>query len=74
MTPVCASAEAPTAAKAAAGMVPWAVSLLSILTLLASLPSHVEGQEGCVLGDRGRNDTFIQTLPGIGTVTYIGGA
>ena len=27
-----------------------------------------------MLGDRGRNDTFIQTLPGIGTVTYIGGA
>ncbi|NNF12860.1 MAG: hypothetical protein HKN72_06550 [Gemmatimonadetes bacterium] len=48
------------------------------LTLLMGLsiawPSSGAAQEGCVLGDRGRNDTFIQTLPGIGTVTYIGGA
>lgn len=42
--------------------------------LLATDPGELVAQEGCVLGDRGRNDTFIQTLPGIGTVTYIGGA
>lgn len=40
----------------------------------ATLPgTPVAAQEGCILGDRGRNDTFIQTLPGIGRVTYIGG-
>lgn len=74
MTPVRASAEALPAAKAATGTVPWVPLLLGVLALVTGLPSKVQGQEGCVLGDRGRNDTFIQTLPGIGTVTYIGGA
>ena len=51
-----------------------AVGAAALLVGLALTAPDASGQEGCVLGDRGRNDTFIQTLPGIGTVTYIGGA
>lgn len=53
---------------------PVGVLLTLLIGLWIVVPSGSAAQEGCVLGDRGRNDTFIQTLPGIGSVTYIGGA
>jgi hypothetical protein len=41
---------------------------------LAWSPSAILAQEeGCVFGDRGRNQVFIQTIPGVGQVTYISG-
>ncbi|MDX1495446.1 MAG: hypothetical protein R3253_15365, partial [Longimicrobiales bacterium] len=36
-------------------------------------PAPVSAQDGCIFGDRGRNDFVSRTLPGLGRVTYIGG-
>ena len=41
--------------------------------LVVALPGAVQGQEGCLLGDGGRNDVVNRTLPRVGTITYIGG-
>lgn len=47
--------------------------LVAVLAAVVLLPSAAAAQEGCILGDRGRNDVFVQTLPGVGRITYIGG-
>lgn len=51
-----------------------ALALTALALISAAAPPGSLAQEGCVAGDKGRNDAFIRTLPGIGTVTYIGGA
>lgn len=45
--------------------------IVGALVLIALAPLGVRGQDGCELGDRGNDVVNIQTLPGIGQVTYI---
>ena len=45
--------------------------IVGALVLIALAPLGVRGQDGCELGDRGNDLVNIQTLPGIGQVTYI---
>lgn len=47
--------------------------VVAVISAVVLLPSSVAAQEGCILGDRGRNDVFVQNLPGVGRITYIGG-
>lgn len=36
-------------------------------------PIGAGAQEGCEFGDKGKNDVFRSTLPGVGVITYISG-
>lgn len=47
--------------------------MVAALLALAVAPQPGAAQEGCIFGDRGRNDFVGRTLPGVGRVTYIGG-
>lgn len=47
--------------------------MAAVMTVALVLgPSAVDAQEGCIFGDRGRNDVNTDVLPGLGRVTYVG--
>ena len=50
---------------------PGPVPLVGALVILTFAPLGVAAQDGCELGNRGNDFVNIQTLPGIGQVTYI---